>query len=88
MIRKLHVPASFVAAKISEYLEDPRTRYVTEPLAVINKALGLLEKGYIQPRELNNAIILMTAIQHSAVLATFDQRLRRKAKQLGVPIKP
>jgi len=55
MIRKLHVPASFVAAKISEYLEDPRTKYVTEPLAVINKALGLLEKGYIQPRELNTS---------------------------------
>ena len=88
MIRKLGVPAGFVAAKISEYLGDPRTRYVAEPLGVINKALGLLEKGYMQPRELNDAIILATAIQYNAVLATFDQRLRRKAKQLGVPVKP
>ena len=88
MIRKLRVPASFVAAKISEYLEDPRTRYIAEPLSVINKALGLLEKGYMQPRELNDAIILTSAIQYNAVLATFDQRLRRKAKQLGVPVKP
>jgi len=88
MVRKLRVPASFVAAKINEYLEDSRTRYVAEPLGVINKAPGLLEKGYMQPRELNDAIILATAIQHNAVLATFDQRLRRKAKQLGVPVRP
>ena len=42
----------------------------------------------MQPRELNDAIILASAIQHNAVLATFDQRLRRKAKQLGVAVKP
>ena len=67
---------------------DPRTRYVAEPLGVINKALGLLEKEYMEPRGLNDAILLTSAIQYNAVLATFDQRLRRKAKQVGVAVKP
>ena len=80
MIRKLRVPASFVAAKISEYLEDPRTRYATEPLGVINRALGLLEKGYMQPRELNDATILATAIQHNAVLATLRPKTKAQSQ--------
>ena len=80
MIRKLRVPASFVAAKISEYLEDPRTRYIAEPLGVINRALGLLEKGYMQPRELNDATILATAIQYNAVLATLRSETKAQSQ--------
>ena len=88
MVKKLGVSPSFVTRKLQEYLEDPRTRYLTEPPPALYQALGLLEEHTASPREVNDYIILTTAMYHGTILATFDEKLRKLAQKLGVETIP
>jgi len=88
MVRKLGVAPSFVEQKLREYFGDPRARYIVEQPAVLYRALILLEEQGASPREINDYIVLVTAMHHGAVLATFDEKLRKKAAKLGVETLP
>ncbi|ABM81186.1 conserved archaeal protein [Hyperthermus butylicus DSM 5456] len=88
MVKKLGVPPGFVTRKLQEYLEDPRTRYLAEPPTALYQALRLLEEHSASPREVNDYIILATAMYHGTVLATFDEKLRKLAQKLGVETTP
>ncbi len=85
---RLGVNPLFVADKVGEYLNDPRTLYVCEPPSVIMKALMLLEEHRASMRELDDYIILVTAVSYRATLATFDKKLARVATSLGVEVLP
>ncbi len=88
MIRKLGVKPSIVTEKLREYLEDPRTDYTVEHPAALYQALRLLEEHGADPRELNDYIILATARYYGAILATFDEKLKRVARKVGVETAP
>ncbi len=88
MVKKLGVDPWIVAEKIREYLSDRRVRYAPEPPSVLVSALRMLREMGLAPREVNDLIILAAARQYGAVLATFDEKLRRVAQRLGVRVVP
>jgi len=88
MVGKLGVPPGFVVQKLQEYFGDPRIRYLAEPPTVLYQALRLLEEHNASPREVNDYIVLATAMYHGAVLTTFDEKLRKLAEKLGVETVP
>ncbi len=88
MVKKLGVKPSLVAEKLREYLEDPRTMYVAEPPTVLYQALRLIEEHDTSPRELNDYIILSTATHYDAILASFDEKLKKIAEKIGVATLP
>jgi len=55
---------------------------------VLYQALRLLEEHNASPREVNDYIVLATAMYHGAVLTTFDEKLRKLAEKLGVETVP
>ncbi len=86
MTRGLGVDPRFVAEKLGEYLGDPRVSYVAEPPEALRAALRLLAEHRRAARMLNDYIIMVTAKLLGARLATFDSRLARAAKSLGVDV--
>ena len=88
MLKKLNVPASFLAEKIEEYLNNPKILYVIEPPEAIIEALRLVSAENISTREVNDVIIALTAKYYKAALATYDEKLRKLARKLGVTVKP
>ncbi len=86
MIKRLQVPLDFMIGKIDEYFSDRRIRYVTEPPDAVLDSLELLKTGSV--RNLNDYLILSTAVRYDAVLATFDRELVRMAENLGVEVVP
>ncbi len=88
MLKLIQVAPSFVALKIREYLEDPRARYVLEPAEVIINALKMLEEDCQSVKEVNDYIILATAMHHNLTLATFDKKLKKIAIKRGLRVVP
>ncbi|MCD6243785.1 MAG: PIN domain-containing protein [Candidatus Korarchaeota archaeon] len=86
MIKRLQVPLDFMIGKIDEYFSDRRIRYVAEPPDAVLDSLELLKTGSV--RNLNDYLILSTAVRYDAVLATFDGELVRMAENLGVEVVP
>ena len=86
MVRRLEVPPDFVARKVEEYLSDRRVRYVVEPRDAVLDALELLKNRPV--RDLNDLLILFTAVRYDAVLATFDRELRKAARAVGLDVVP
>ncbi|MDK2372423.1 MAG: PIN domain-containing protein [Candidatus Korarchaeota archaeon] len=86
MIRRLQVPLDFMVDKIDEYLSDRRVSYVIEPPSAVIDALEQLRGS--SARNLNDFLILSTALRYDAVLATFDRELRKFAESLGVEVAP
>ncbi len=80
-------PLHFMLEKVEEeYLSDRRVRYVIEPPEAVLEALKWL-KGE-SCRDLNDFLILSTAVRYDAVLATYDEDLRRETGLLGVKLAP
>lgn len=88
MLRVVRAPADFLALKVREYLEEPRATYVAEPADVIASALRMLEADGEDVKEVNDYIILATALRFEAALATFDNKLRRRAVGAGLKVSP
>jgi len=88
MLRVVQAPFRFIALKVCEYLEDPRVTYMLEPADIIVEALKMLEENKEDPREINDYIILAMALRHKSTLATFDQKLRKKALEKGLKVAP
>ncbi len=86
MLRRLKVPLDFMLEKVEEYLRDRRVRYVIEPPEMVLDALEWLKTS--STRNLNDFLILSTALRYDAVLATYDEDLRRAAGRLGVELAP
>lgn len=83
MLKLIQVPINFNLLKVREYLEDPRTRYILEPEKVLIEALKMLEEDKENVKEINDYIILSTAIYHNLALATFDKKLKEKVIESG-----
>jgi len=88
MLRVVQAPLSFIAFKVCEYLEDPRVIYMLETADVIVGALKMLEENKEDSREINDYIILAMALRQKSTLATFDQKLRKKALEKGLEVAP
>ncbi len=88
MLKLARVSPSFVSLKIREYLEDPRTTCILEPMGALINALKMLERGEQNIREINDYIILATALHYNLILATFDKKLRRIAIKKGLKVIP
>jgi predicted nucleic acid-binding protein len=88
MLRLIGASPGFVAQKLQEYFEDPRTRYLLEPRVVLINALHMLREDGENMKEVNDYIILATALYHGLVLATYDKKLRKRAAKRGVDVIP
>ena len=88
MLKLIKVPPNFVSLKIREYLEDPRVTYVSESTSILVNALRMLEKDKENIKEVNDYIILSTALRYSLTLATFDKKLKKIAIKRGIKVIP
>ena len=88
MTRKLGVDPIIVAAKLKEYMEDPRTKYTAEPIHALVSALKMLAEIQASHKEVNDFIIIATAKHYNAVIASFDAKLKIYASRLGVETIP
>ena len=88
MLRIVQAAPSFVVLKVREYLEDPRTTYIHEPMEAIAKALRMLEADREGVGEVNDYIVLATALHFDLTLATFDRKLKERALRRGVRVVP
>ena len=88
MLKIVQAAPSFVALKVREYLEDPRTTYILEPMDAITEALRMLEADRESVKEVNDYVILATALHYDLTLATFDGRLKKRALRRGLRTVP
>lgn len=88
MFKIAQVSPGFLMIKLREYLGDPRTAYVLEPEEVLISALEMLKADEESPREVNDYIILAMALHNNLKLATFDEKLRRRALERGLGVVP
>jgi len=88
MLKVVQATPNFAALKVLEYLEDPRAAYVCESIEVLTKALEMLEAAGENAKEINDYVILATALHHNLTLATFDERLKRRALDRGLEVVP
>ena len=88
MLKVVQATPNFVALKVREYLEDPRAAYVCEPIEVLTGALEMLEKAGENAKEINDYVILATALHYNLTLTTFDDRLKRRALDRGLKVVP
>ena len=75
MLRLLQLSPNLVIVKLRDYLEDPRTVYILESIDILLKSLKMLEEDKQDVKEINDYIILSTALTYNLVLATFDKSL-------------
>jgi len=85
---RLGIEMKIVFAKVKEYLENPKVYYFSEPLDVYIKAANMLLEDKKKHREINDYIILATAIKEKTVLATYDKELRKAASKRGIKTIP
>lgn len=88
MFKIVQASPSFVMLKVREYLEDPRTIYIPESIETLVDALKMLEADRESVKEVNDYIILATALHHNLTLATFDKKLKRKAMEKRLKVAP
>jgi predicted nucleic acid-binding protein len=81
---KLSVDPNFISLKLREYYEDPRVKYVQESPEIIQEALHDLKEKNLNPKQINDLIILSIAKKHSLALFTFDRELIALAYRKGV----
>lgn len=85
VIAELTRDPAFVAAKVHELAEY---RVVCEPLRVVQHGVELWSGHGASPSELNDYIILAFTAAHGAWLATYDKKLSKLARELGVEVIP
>ena len=83
-LKKLEIRKEVIVAKLEEYREDERVKFVEPPFEAYSQAVKALEN----PSEINDLIILFTAKILKCVLGTFDERLKKKAKRFGIEVLP
>jgi len=88
MLKTVQAPSTFVSRKIREYVEDPRVVYILEPPEILAYALKILEEDKASAKEINDYIILATALHYNLVLATFDKELKSRAAKRGLKVVP
>ncbi len=88
MLKLLQVPLNIIEVKLRDYLDDPRTVYISEDIDVLINALNMLIEDKQDVKEINNYIILSTARKYNLMLATFDKRLRKIAINRNVKVIP
>jgi predicted nucleic acid-binding protein len=88
MLKLLQVPLNIIEIKLRDYLDDPRTVYISEDIDVLINALNMLIEDKQDVKEINNYIILSTARKYNLMLATFDKRLRKIAINRNVKVIP
>ncbi len=88
MLRYLNLDPLFTLSKVEEYLGDPRTTYLAETITILRRAFKMLVEDKAGSKEINDYIILATAMNYGLTLATFDKALRRRAVKRGVRVLP
>ncbi len=86
MYKLARVAPEFISLKIEEYFEDPRIVFLPEQLRLIHSALRMLKEDNAGLREINDYIILATALHYNLALATFDKKLIKRALKRGVKV--
>ena len=88
LARRLAVSLNLISMKLREYLEDPRVKYLLEDLGIYERAFKMMIEDGASAAEMNDYIILSTAINERAALATFDRDLAKRAVKRGIRVMP
>ncbi len=88
VLKSLKVEAKDVLYKVEEYLDHHKTKLVSESRKHVLSALRNVVEGGISLSRYNDEVILSVATEMGAALATFDERLRKRAKLRGVRVIP
>jgi predicted nucleic acid-binding protein len=88
MLKLVQASPSFVSVKVQEYLEDPKTVYMLENVDVLTNSLRIIEEDKQNIKEVNDYIILATALKYNLTLATFDKKLKKTASERKLKVIP
>ncbi|MGQ4891750.1 MAG: PIN domain-containing protein [Candidatus Njordarchaeia archaeon] len=85
---KIETPTKEIIEILKGYLNDPRARVIKELGNLTLKTLDMISTFNINLKHFNDILILNTAIEQNAALATFDKKLKKLAKKNNVKVLP
>jgi len=88
VLKSLGIAVEDVLYKIDEYLTHHKTKLMRESEKVVLSALNIIVKERINLSRYNDKVILSLAVEEGVPLATFDERLRKQAANIGIMTLP
>ncbi len=88
LMRGLDVDLADVVEKVWEYAWDHRARVVSGGREAVRWALAILREEGRPLSRFNDKVVLAVAQSEDLPIASFDERLRRQAKRLGLEVLP
>ena len=88
LTRRFRIPFLKVSEKVEQLLSQEHIRLVCEEPSDLAGALRLAHEDDIEARELNDYIILSTALRARLAIASYDNELRQAATRRGVKVIP
>jgi hypothetical protein len=74
--------------KVLEYITSEKSVLVKEGLDEIRWAISTLVDEGLSLSRFNDNVVLSVALRRNVPLATFDEKLRRQASNIGVALVP
>ncbi|MDK2372659.1 MAG: PIN domain-containing protein [Candidatus Korarchaeota archaeon] len=87
-LKGMGVDPSTALDKLEDYISSEKSRTYKEGELLIRKALGSLAEERISLNRFNDEVIIRIAREEGISLATFDKRMRSRARKLGVDVVP
>ncbi len=87
-LKGMGVDSSTALDKLEDYISSEKSRTYKEGELLIRKALGSLAEECISLNRFNDEVIIRIAREEGISLATFDKRMRSRARKLGVDVVP
>ncbi len=88
ILKALKINVKDVLYKVEEYIDNPKTKLISESNSIITRALNIIVKENLNLSRYNDKVILFVAIDNNLDIATFDEKLRRQALHLGLNVLP
>jgi predicted nucleic acid-binding protein len=88
LTRHFQIAAAQVALKLEQLLSEKNIHIICEEASDLTYALRLLNEDGAKPSDVNDYIILATALNRDLHLATYDKQLRKAGAKRGLPLIP
>lgn len=88
LTRRFGIPFLKVAEKVEQLLTEEHIRLVCEEPSDIAGALRLAHQDSVRARELNDYVIISTALRSGLSIASYDNGLRQVAARKGIKVIP
>jgi predicted nucleic acid-binding protein len=87
-LKGIKMSATDARDKVLEYVASEKSALVREGLDEIRWAISTLVDEGLSLSRFNDKVVLSVALRRNVPLATFDEKLRRQASNIGVALIP